>query len=413
MRHELIMLVYLIYLWCMAAWNSLYRVSRGRIRRMEEKNEELAEKMTDWRENRAVYNRMFRVVQFFIVSILAISVFQHMEVYLEARTLSWGVLLLVSLGVLCILLVISALLVRLIIRKLDLRILLLTLPLLRSLFVPVLKVSEWLNHLLEREEKEIPTAEDEIMSLVESSTEDLEGGSLEEEEKRMIKGVFELDDTQVREVMTPRVDLVALPDTATFQEAKAKFVKSGHSRIPIYSGTVDEIKGILYAKDFLLDCSEGRMLIELAHQPLFVPESKNISSLLKEFRNSSIHVAVIIDEYGGTAGVATLEDILEKIVGDIRDEYDEAEEGGTPPERQEDGSVVFEARTPVDEVNDFLDTDIPEDENVDTIGGFVSGEFGRIPKPGEVLNLEGIAQITIVKSDGRKVVSVKVKTSEE
>lgn len=412
MRCELTVVVYLIYLWCMAAWNSLFRITRGRICQVEEKDEALAEKMEAWREAWTAYNRMFRIILFFTVAIMSISVFRHVEVCL-ADSVSRDLLPAVSLGILCVLLVISALVVRLVIRKFDIRILRMTLPLLRFVFAPVMKISEWLDSMLECREPEASTAEDEIMSLVENDDEDREGGALEEEEKRMIKGVFELDDTQVREIMTPRVDLAALPDTATFAEAKAKFVSSGHSRIPIYNGTVDEITGILYAKDFLLDSAEGRPLAEMAHRPLFVPESKNISSLLKEFRNSSIHVAVIIDEYGGTSGVATLEDILEKIVGDIRDEYDEEEEGGTPPVRLEDGSVIFEARSPISEVNDYLDTDIPEDDNVDTIGGFVSGEFGRIPEPGEVLNLEGVARITVVKSDSRKIISVRISRCEE
>ncbi len=408
MRYELIAAAYIVYLWCMAAWNSLYRITRGRIRLVEERDEPLAEKMEAWREGQTRYNQIFRIILLLTVSIMSISVFQHLEVYLADYNFSWNLLLLISIGSLCALVFISALLIRIVIRKFDIQILSLTLPLIGFVFAPVIRVSDWLNSLLEGTEEEGPSAEDEIMSLVEIDGEDYEEGALEEEEKRMIKGIFDLDDTQVREIMTPRVDLAALPDTATFAEAKAKFVSSGHSRIPIYSGTVDEVKGILYAKDFLLEPTEDTTLTDMAHRPLFVPESKNVSSLLKEFRNSSIHVAVIIDEYGGTSGVATLEDILEKIVGDIRDEYDEVEEGGIQPIRLEDGSVIFEARSLISEVNDYLDIDIPEDENVDTIGGFVSSELGRIPEPGEVLNLEGIARITVVKSDLRKVISVKI-----
>ena len=166
---------------------------------------------------------------------------------------------------------------------------------------------------------------------------------------------------------------------------------------------------VLYAKDFLSDSANDKTLDELAHHPLFVPDSKNVSSLLKEFKNSSIHVAIIIDEYGGTSGVVTLEDILEKIVGEIRDEYDDEEEGESIPEVLEDGSIIFEARTLISKVNDYLDIDIPDDENVDTIGGFTCREFGRIPEVGETLQLEDIALITVVEADQRKIISVKIK----
>ncbi len=413
MRYELVAVVYLIHLWGMAAWNSLYRISRGRVRVMEEKDENIAEKMDEWLEHQNEYNQGFRIILLLTVSVIAITIFQFLEVHLDEHKLSWNMLLLISVGILCLLLMVSSLIIHLVVRHFDVRILLITLPLMGFLFKPVFKITGWLVDLFEPNESEAPTAEDEIMSLVENDDEEDEERALEEEEKRMIKGIFDLDDTQVREIMTPRVDLAALPDTASIADAKAKFIGSGHSRIPIYSGSIDEIKGILYAKDFLDDNNENKTLVEMAHRPLFVPESKNVSSLLKEFRNSSIHVAVIIDEYGGTSGVATLEDILEKIVGEIRDEYDGAEESGIKPLSLEDGSVVFEARTLISEVNDFLDIDISEDESVDTIGGFVCQEFGRIPEAGEVLNLEGIAKITVVKADPRKIISVKIQVEKD
>lgn len=408
MRYELIIVAYIFHLWGMAAWNSLYRISRGRIRMMEEKDEKIAEKMEEWCEHQNEYNQGLRIVLFLTVSIISITIFQFLEVHLAEYEFSWNMLLVFSVVVLWLLLMVSGLIIRLVVRRFDIRILQFTLPLMNFLFKPMFKVIGWMVGLLEVNEPEAPTVEDEIMSFVENDDEEDDDRALEEEEKRMIKGIFDLDDTQVREIMTPRVDLAALPDTASFAEAKAKFIASGHSRIPVYSGTIDEIKGVLYAKDFLADNTSKKTLSEMAHRPLFVPESKNVSSLLKEFRHSSIHVAIIIDEYGGTSGVATLEDILEKIVGDIRDEYDGAEEGGIEPLSLEDGSVIFEARALISEVNDYLDIDISEDENVDTIGGFVCREFGRIPEAGEVLNLEGVAKITVVKADPRKVISVKI-----
>jgi len=410
---EILVIGGLIYLWSLAAWNSLYRITRGRIRLMEDKDENLSEKMEIWRERQTDYNIGFRALFLLTVPAISIIFFKIAEEFIAGYDLSWGYVFLSCIGALWLMLIISSLLVRIVVGIFDIKILMLTLPLMDIMLMPSLRFIEWLGGILGRTTDELPSAEDEIMSLVEND--DDEGGdhALEEDEKRMIKGIFDLDDTQVREIMTPRVDLAALSSSATVAEARQKFIESGHSRIPVYHGTIDEVKGVLYAKDFLSDSVKEKTLDQLAHRALFVPESKNVSSLLKEFKDSSIHVAIIIDEYGGTSGVVTLEDILEKIVGEIRDEYDDEEEGETVPETLEDGSVIFEARTLISEVNDYLDSDIPDDENVDTIGGFVCREFGRIPATGETLTLDGIAAITVVEADQRKIISVKIKDLNE
>ncbi|MDD4180207.1 MAG: hemolysin family protein [Victivallaceae bacterium] len=410
MNYEIIVIVGLIYFGCLTAWNSLYRITRGRIRLMEEKDEELAEKMEEWRDLQADYNVAFHVIFLITLPIISITFFRIIEKWVVEYDFSPNYILLLCIGTLWILLIILSLLSKVLITRFDIKILAIVLPMMDVLLIPALKIMQWFERLLERmTPDETPSAEDEIMSFVEDDDEDGGEHALEEDEKRMIKGIFDLDDAQVREIMTPRVDLAALPNSATVAEAREKFIESGHSRIPVYHGTIDEIKGVLYAKDFLSDSANDKTLDELAHHPLFVPDSKNVSSLLKEFKNSSIHVAIIIDEYGGTSGVVTLEDILEKIVGEIRDEYDDEEEGESIPEVLEDGSIIFEARTLISKVNDYLDIDIPDDENVDTIGGFTCREFGRIPEVGETLQLEDIALITVVEADQRKIISVKIK----
>ncbi len=410
MNYEIIVIVGLIYFGCLTAWNSLYRITRGRIRLMEEKDEELAEKMEEWRDLQADYNVAFHVIFLITLPIISITFFRIIEKWVVEYDFSPNYILLLCIGTLWILLIILSLLSKVLITRFDIKILAIVLPMMDVLLIPALKIMQWFERLLERmTPDETPSAEDEIMSFVEDDDEDGGEHALEEDEKRMIKGIFDLDDAQVREIMTPRVDLAALPNSATVAEAREKFIESGHSRIPVYHGTIDEIKGVLYAKDFLSDSANDKTLDELAHHPLFVPDSKNVSSLLKEFKNSSIHVAIIIDEYGGTSGVVTLEDILEKIVGEIRDEYDDEEEGESIPEVLEDGSIIFEARTLISKVNDYLDIDIPDDENVDTIGGFTCREFGRIPEVGETLKLEDIALITVVEADQRKIISVKIK----
>lgn len=210
---------------------------------------------------------------------------------------------------------------------------------------------------------------------------DDEDDSLEEEEKQMIRGILELGEMKVREIMTPRVDLEAIPASASVADAKRLFVESGHSRIPVYGANLDDVKGILYAKDFIDEHSlEGKTLTELARPPIFIPETKEVSDLLRQIKRTSNHFAVIIDEYGGTSGVVTFEDIIEEIVGEIHDEYDTAEDFKEPPEHLPDGSVILDARTPVDDVNTEAGIMIEDSEEADTIGGYICARLGRIPR---------------------------------
>jgi CBS domain containing-hemolysin-like protein len=253
------------------------------------------------------------------------------------------------------------------------------------------------------------SAEDEILSVVENYGEH-DNDDLEEDEKRMIKGILDLGDMSVREIMTPRVDITAIPVTATLQEARKVFLESGHSRIPVYGRSVDEIRGIIYAKDFIDERAiSGKTLDMLAHKPLFIPESKEVGELLKEIRKLHNHFAVIIDEYGGTSGIVTFEDIIEEIVGDVQDEFDNEEEEKNKPLQMPDGFVLFEARTPIPEVNEILNSHIPEGESADTVGGYICSELGRIPEDGEeFLFAECGLLARIVRADKRRILSVKI-----
>ena len=263
----------------------------------------------------------------------------------------------------------------------------------------------------EGDDDDVATTEDEILSLMEQDEmEGDNGAALEEDEKRMIKGVFELDRTRVREIMTPRVDLDAIKAEISLDEAIDAFIETGRSRIPIYKDNVDNIEGILYAKD-LLDKKKvrGKPLAEIARKPIYIPETKDVGDLLEEFSKNRNHFAVVIDEYGGTAGIVTMEDILEEIVGEIRDEYDVEETDSPTYVRLDDKNAIFDARVPTDEVNELLDANIPDNDEVDTIGGVVCGALGRIPKPGEKLTIaDGELEVKVLQADKKRVLKLKI-----
>jgi magnesium and cobalt transporter len=304
--------------------------------------------------------------------------------------------------------------------RFDMALLKMTMPLIKilrySIFFPFIFCIETLRYKIDKwqlqndDEEERTTTEDEILSLVEQNETDGEDSSLEEDEKRMIKGVFDLDNTDVREIMTPRVDIIGINMNDSVDDALKLFIESGHSRIPVYENNMDNITGILYAKDFLnKNKVENKKLDRIARRPIFIPETKEVGDLLAEMQKARNHFSVVIDEYGGTAGIVTLEDIIEEIVGEIRDEYDVNEDDTPMHIAMSDGSVVFDARTLIDDVNDILDSHLPENEDVDTIGGFICGELGHIPRKGENLIIEdGSLKITVLQADRKKILKIKI-----
>ena len=216
-----------------------------------------------------------------------------------------------------------------------------------------------------------------------------EGQVIEEGERDMIHSVFELGDTLVREVMVPRPDIVFIERGKTVRQALNLALRSGFSRIPVIGESEDDVVGIAYLKDLVRRSQEGKddtKVEEHVRPPVFVPDSKPVDELLREMQKEQTHMAVVIDEYGGTAGVATIEDILEEIVGEIADEYDRE----TPPvERIDDRCVRVTARLSIDEVNELFDVDLKA-EDVETVGGLLASELGRVPIPGATVTLEGL-----------------------
>jgi CBS domain containing-hemolysin-like protein len=237
-----------------------------------------------------------------------------------------------------------------------------------------------------------------------------EQGILEAEEEQMIQAVIELGDQRVHEVMVPRIAMVTLPASATMEEAIDKVIEEGHSRIPVYEETIDEIIGILYAKDLLPflkgSASERPALRSILRTPVFVPESMSVDDLLHEFQRRKVHIAIVLDEYGGTAGLVTIEDLLEEIVGEIQDEYDEEEPLIV---RLSDDEARIDGRADVDDLAELFDTNLglEDADEYDTVGGLIYHRIGGVPKPGDQVSVDGLT-LTVETTDGRRVGKVLV-----
>lgn len=245
---------------------------------------------------------------------------------------------------------------------------------------------------------------DEIGALVEQSHRE---GMVEAAAEQMIQGVLELGERVVREVMTPRRDLVAVPVTATLQEAVDLAVQHGHSRLPVMDGDLDRIVGILLVKDLLPALAsggaEGFDLRQLMREAVFVPDTKPVTDLLSELRARKVHMAVVIDEFGGTEGLVTLEDLLEEIVGEIDDEYDSPEPGFVPVAS---GAVLIGGGVGIDEVNERLGLELPG-EDFETVGGYVFGELGRVPVAGDTIALADGGELRVEAVRDRRVTRLR------
>jgi len=245
--------------------------------------------------------------------------------------------------------------------------------------------------------------EDELRTLVDVSQEE---GFVEEVERRMIHSIFRLSDTLVREIMVPRIDMLALDVTTSLALSVREFVQSGYSRVPVYEENVDNTLGMLYAKDLLRVWSEGGQidsLRDLLRPPYFVPEAKRVDDLLHEMQSQRMHIAIVVDEYGGVAGLVTLEDIVEEILGEIQDEYDQAEE--LPYEALPDGEYMFSGRVDLDDFNEVMGSNLPSDE-ADTLGGYIYGRLGRVPDVGEIID-EGELWLVVEEVSSRRINKVR------
>jgi len=251
-----------------------------------------------------------------------------------------------------------------------------------------------------------PITEYELRNWVDQGTSE---GSLEQGERRMIYSIFQFGETLCREIMVPRIDMLALEINTALEDALRALKDSGHSRLPVYEDTIDNIVGVLYAKDLLLVYpQEGQTLASLRDMlrpAYFVPEAKKVDELLDEMQARRIHIAIVIDEYGGVAGLVTLEDIVEEIVGEIRDEYDQGEEQLYTEVAP--GEYIFNARIDLDDFNEIMGTHLDKDI-ADSLGGLIYGLVGRIPNGGETIEIEGL-QLTVEAISGRRIRKVRAR----
>lgn len=291
-----------------------------------------------------------------------------------------------------------------------------SMPILRPLYVvtrPLLVVLHWFDPLMRRllgvprKADNGSPVEQEILDAV---TEGEKSGAVDEEQKEMIEAVVEFPSLTVEQIMTPRTDVEGIEVSSSLEDVKRFVAEIGHSRIPIYEGDLDHIVGILYVKDLIMmlgaPAGDGFELRKIVREAVFVPETKPLRDLLAHFKASKVHMAIVLDEYGGTAGLITIEDVLEEIVGEISDEYERPE-----PEpaiyRVSDRVIEVDGRVYVDDVNDELNVEIPEEEDYDTIGGFVFSTMGRIPEAGEQFAYEDLV-VTITEAEKTRVNKVRI-----
>ncbi|MEN8174041.1 MAG: hemolysin family protein, partial [Chloroflexota bacterium] len=255
--------------------------------------------------------------------------------------------------------------------------------------------------------------EDAFKTLVDVGQQD---GTLEQDESKMIQSIFRLDDTLTREIMVPRIDVQALDINTPLEEALDLLLSSGYSRLPVYDESIDRILGLLYAKDLLkiwgADKEQRDIKRDFLRKPYFVPEAKKVDELLAELQKRRVHMAIVVDEYGGVAGVVTLEDIIEEIFGEIQDEYDEEEE--LPYRKLEDGSYIFRGRVDLDDFNEIMESNLPIDE-ADTLGGFIYAYLGHVPVKGEQIMGNGLLLTVEHVSDRRirKVHAERIETQDQ
>ncbi len=311
------------------------------------------------------------------------------------------------------LLVLAQLAARAIGRKWSTGILLVLLPPVSWLSYPLrpLRVTGRRPAVGDNEEPEpevVDAAKEEIRVALEDGAAE---GALEAEEMQMIEGILKFRDVDVAEIMTPRPDIECLEAGMPVRQAVKELQSLHHSRIPVYEDMLDQVIGIVYVKDLLAaltrEDNDGITLRDVMREPLFVPETKTVGPLLQQFQNQHVQIAVVLDEYGGVNGVVTVEDIMEEIVGEIEDEYDE-EDHENRILRRSSGAIEVDARVHIGELNDLLDLNILEDEDYDTVGGYVMDHFARVPEPGEEFRANGVL-IHILQSDKRRVRRVLIK----
>lgn len=408
----LLVVAVLVYVFASLAEAGISSLNRGRVQKFVEEYGLGAKGIVDFAEHSNVYLATAAVIRISALLAAAVAVVQLFErTVLSAHSfLAWLILLASTL-------VLGWVIPRSVAAAWPERVVLsvaLPFKLLALIFAPLARLVSAATSGLARAYGAEPIPEgpivtpEELRVMVAASEEE---GLIEQEERTMIDNVLEFEDISVREIMVPRPDIVALPVTSTVRDALELFVKEGYSRLPLYRSSLDEISGVLYGKDLFPLLLQGKLdvaLGSLARPAYFVPESKRAADLLQELQLKRVHIAIVVDEYGGTAGLVTIEDLLEEIVGEIQDEYD-AEEQKIIPEGE--GAALVDGGVSIDDVNDALDLDLTTEE-VDTVGGLVYEKLGRVPIVGDQVALDH-ALLTVVGAAGRRVTLVRVQRSVE
>ncbi len=254
-----------------------------------------------------------------------------------------------------------------------------------------------------------PRNRDELLEVLRVANDD---GVLDDDALAMMEGVIEMSETQVRDAMIPRSQMVVVNNTSRLEDFLPRIVESGHSRFPVIGEDKDEVIGILLAKDLLPHVASGGEQFDLAatiRPAAVIPESKRLNVLLRDFRVSRNHMAIVIDEYGGVSGLITIEDVIEEIVGEIGDEYDEEEEALI--QHLGEGRYQVQALTPIEDLNEKFGSDLSDDD-YDTVGGLLLAEFGRVPEYDEVMTLGDRFQFRVTKADNRRIITLEMNVLE-
>ncbi len=282
---------------------------------------------------------------------------------------------------------------------------------LRYVLWPVIATMQALGEPVRRlsgaEQSRVENGEEVRQEILQAASEGRAEGAVNAEEAEMIEAVVEFSEIQAGQIMTPRTDVFALPADLPWEQACEKVFDAGHTRVPVYQQDIDNIIGVLYAKDLLqyVHAEQPASVREVMRKPFFVPETMTLDKLLREFKARKVHLAVVLDEYGGTAGLVTIEDVLEEIVGNISDEYDRPEPALM--NRLDGQTAEIDGRLHIDDLNDAMQLEIPEDEDYDTVAGCVFSELGYIPEPGEQVTIDG-AEFTILAADDRRITRLRV-----
>jgi CBS domain containing-hemolysin-like protein len=376
--------------------------NRTRLRSLAGKGHSRAERLHAYANERASVLAVLGLTRTFAAVVAtALSVF----LLLRERDDTWGLLLALVVAAVLVFALLDAL-PRLIVAKnpeaWGLR-LVPVVSVLRMIFGPVAwAVDRSLRTVVGRPNGEHDELDaEEILRLAEIDT---NGDEIEDDEREMIRGIIELDETLAREIMAPRIDIVALDVEKTIDDALRVIVDRGFSRIPLYDDTIDNITGIIYAKDLLRCVTESRRpaLRDIARPAYFIPESKRVDELLAEFKKSKVHMAIVVDEYGGTAGLVTIEDLLEEIVGEIQDEYDREE---AQIERVNESEAILDARVSIDALGELFGFEA-DDEDYDTVGGFVYHHLGKVPAAGDEVRVDGLT-LRVLSVIGRRIKKVR------